>query len=550
MTGSDPRRQLRTGGRWDRMDRPPGWADSLFAGRSHADREADQDAMLRVLLVLGGIAVLLIVALNALFTMVGLQLGWWSAPAFAPLLFWSFACAVSNRVLRPVEIDVLSWRHRLAVAGMLAVTMWLVWPLWAGPTAKAWKAAHGGITAVFGPRYPLGAVLGSSPIAMGLVAFLLLAIGMLLAPRIRPREPRYTPPPGGPEPLRSPLATPPVQTLPAGPPILRAGHDRAAAHAHQLRRVYGRGTVGDPCAQRSATGRPGARTSAARRARGPVDRPSRRSVDRRDARVGRTDHGRCAAHPGGLRGDRRGSAEGGQDAQGDRADTGVLGRDPRSSPRPRATSCRAPRIARGWVRSRCMTRPGRSAARRSVSASRRCRGVRRGMARLRSPPRCSRRPPRMRASVMASTSRSPHARCWRRCFMRRRCRTAGSTRHVDGWGVRSSLSPRRSSAARARRSRLRSFPGSLRRPSGTTAPVCSGRRRSRSRGRPVSRSERPPTRPYPAARPRRADRPTGHAVCRLAVAYSGGARAADRRLVGWVVRARDRPRDHLTHRAS
>ena len=177
MTGDDPRRQLRTGGNWDRMDRPPGWVDSLFAGRSHADREAEQDAMLRVLLVIGGIAVLLIVALNALFTMVGLQLGWWSVPAFAPLLFWSFACALWGRVLRPVEIDVLSWRHRLAVAGMLAVTMWLVWPLWAGPTAKAWKAAHGGITAVFGPRYPLGAVLGSSPIAMGLVAFLLLAIG-------------------------------------------------------------------------------------------------------------------------------------------------------------------------------------------------------------------------------------------------------------------------------------------------------------------------------------------------------------------------------------
>jgi hypothetical protein len=116
MTGDDPRRQLRMGGDWERMDRPPGWADSLFAGRSQADREADQDAMLRVLLVLGGIAVLLIVALNALFTMVGLQLGWWSVPAFAPLLFWSFACALCNRVLRPVEIDVLSWRRRVALA--------------------------------------------------------------------------------------------------------------------------------------------------------------------------------------------------------------------------------------------------------------------------------------------------------------------------------------------------------------------------------------------------------------------------------------------------
>jgi len=86
------------------------------------------------------------------------------------------------------------------------------------PTAKAWKAAHGGITVAFGPRYPLSAVLGSSPIAMGLVAFLLLAIGMLLAPRIRSREPRYTQPPGGPEPLRSPLATPPRPQHPRWPP--------------------------------------------------------------------------------------------------------------------------------------------------------------------------------------------------------------------------------------------------------------------------------------------------------------------------------------------
>ena len=218
MTGSDPRRQLRTGGNWDRMDRPPGWVDSLFVGRSQADREADQDAMLRVLLVIGGIAVLLIVALNALFTMVGLQLGWWSVPAFAPLLLWLFACAVSNRVLRPVELDGLRRRHRLCGAGGLTVTLWLVWPLWAGPTARAWKAEHGGITAAFGPRYPLGAILGASPVAMGLVAFLALALGMILAPHIRAREPRHTPPPGDPEPLRSPLATPLRPEHPRRPP--------------------------------------------------------------------------------------------------------------------------------------------------------------------------------------------------------------------------------------------------------------------------------------------------------------------------------------------
>jgi hypothetical protein len=199
------------------MDRPPGWADSLFAGRSRADKEADQDAMLRVLLVLGGVVVLLLVGLHALFTTVGLQLGWWSAPAFAPLLLWLFACAACNRVLRPVELDDLRWRHRFAGAGMWAVTLWVAWPLWAGPTAGAWKAAHGGLGPL-GPRYPLGAVLGASPVAMGVVAFILLALGMVLAPRIRPREPKRTPPPGDPEPLRSPLATPRRPDNPRWPP--------------------------------------------------------------------------------------------------------------------------------------------------------------------------------------------------------------------------------------------------------------------------------------------------------------------------------------------
>jgi hypothetical protein len=217
MSSNDPRRQLRTGGDRGRMDRPPGWADSLFAGRSRADREADQDAMLRVLLVLGGVVVLLLVGLHALFTTVGLQLGWWSAPAFAPLLLWLFACAACNRVLRPVELDDLRWRHRLAGAGMWALTLWVAWPLWAGPTARGWKAAHGGLGPL-GPRYPLGAVLGASPVAMGVVAFVLLALGMVLAPRIRPREPKHTPPPGDPEPLRSPLATPRRADHPRWPP--------------------------------------------------------------------------------------------------------------------------------------------------------------------------------------------------------------------------------------------------------------------------------------------------------------------------------------------
>ena len=160
--------------------------------------------MLKVMIVFGGALLLLIVALNAVFTAVGLQLGWWSAPAFAPLFIWLLACPACNRVLRPVELDELSWRHRLYGAGMLAVTLWVCWPLWAGPTAAAWRAAHGGLGPL-GPRYPFGAVLGASPVAMGVVAFILLALGMVLAPRIRPREPEHTAPPGDPEPLRPAL---------------------------------------------------------------------------------------------------------------------------------------------------------------------------------------------------------------------------------------------------------------------------------------------------------------------------------------------------------
>jgi hypothetical protein len=176
----------------------------LFAGRSRADKEAEQDAMLKVMIVFGGALLVLLVALNALFTAVGLQFGWWSAPVFAPLFLWLLACPACNRVLRPVELDGLRWRQRLAGAGMLAVTLWVAWPLWAGPAAVAWRAAHGG-AGPSGLSYPLGVVLGASPVAMGMVAFFLLALGMVLAPRIRPRESKHAPPPGDPEPLRPAL---------------------------------------------------------------------------------------------------------------------------------------------------------------------------------------------------------------------------------------------------------------------------------------------------------------------------------------------------------
>jgi hypothetical protein len=177
-------------------------ADWLLAGRSRADKEAEQDAQLRVMLLFGVVLGAVALALDAVFSAVGLQFGWWSAPAFAPLFVWLLACPVCNRVVRPVELDRLRWRQRLYAAAAIAVMLWVCWPWWAGPAAGAWRAAHRGVSAL-GLRYPLGAVLGASPVVMGVVAFLLLALGMLLAPRIHPREPERTPPPGDPEPLRS-----------------------------------------------------------------------------------------------------------------------------------------------------------------------------------------------------------------------------------------------------------------------------------------------------------------------------------------------------------
>jgi hypothetical protein len=201
------------------MDRPPGWAESLFAGRSRAEKEAAQDAQLLVMLVGGSVILAGALALNALFTAVGLRFGWWAVPVFVPVFVWLFVSALCDRLLRPVELELLRWGQRLCVAGALAVVLWVVWPLWADPVAEVWRRAHGGIGPL-GPRYPLGAILGASPIAMGMVVFLLLGLVMILAPHINRREPKYPVPPGGPEPLRSPLLAPhpPRPSSPQRPP--------------------------------------------------------------------------------------------------------------------------------------------------------------------------------------------------------------------------------------------------------------------------------------------------------------------------------------------
>jgi hypothetical protein len=191
------------------MDGPPRWAETLLAGRSRADKEADQDARLKALLLVGALVVFLILGLRAVFSLAGLQLGWWSAPVFVPAFAWALFSAAMNRVLRPVELDGWRWPARLKVAGLLAFLLWVCWGWWAGPVARVWKTAHGGFNGIAadGPRYPLHAILAASPVMMGLVAFLLLALGMVLAPNVRSREREPPRPPGDPEPLRAPLVS-------------------------------------------------------------------------------------------------------------------------------------------------------------------------------------------------------------------------------------------------------------------------------------------------------------------------------------------------------
>ncbi|MHB8492099.1 MAG: hypothetical protein ACYDA6_07810 [Solirubrobacteraceae bacterium] len=190
------------------MERPPGMIDSLFAGRSRAEKEADADAMQNALLLFFCLAAGVIFALSTIFAAVGLQLGWWSVPVFVPPFIWGLISTAMGGPVRPAELDRLRIWQRLAGAPLLAVLLWAAWPLWAGPAARAWRAHRGfGSLAKGGLHYPLSAILEASPLAMGLVAFLLLALVMVAAPRIGKREPERPAPPGDPEPLRGALAS-------------------------------------------------------------------------------------------------------------------------------------------------------------------------------------------------------------------------------------------------------------------------------------------------------------------------------------------------------
>jgi hypothetical protein len=188
-------------------DRPPGWADSLTAGRSRADKETDRDALGKAVLLAVAVLGPVILLAHAILTAAGLRFGWWSAPVFAPVLVWFFISAASSRALRPLELDGLRWPARLGLAGVLAVVFFACWGLWAGSAARAWKSAHGGFATAGGPRFPFHAVLSASPVLFGFLAFLALALGMALAPNFRDPS-RATPrPPAGPEPVRPPLVT-------------------------------------------------------------------------------------------------------------------------------------------------------------------------------------------------------------------------------------------------------------------------------------------------------------------------------------------------------
>ncbi len=195
-------------GQRKQRDSEPGWSDMLLAGRSRSDKEADSDAQLRAMIFIGGVLFLFAWGAKSLFEVAGLQFGWWVLPAFAPLAGWAFFSAVFGRCLRPGSLELLRWRERLAGAGVLGVVLWVIWPLWAGPAASAWKTGRGfGDLAKGGPHFPLQAILAASPIAMGMVVFVILALGMLITPRVGRREPEGPAPPQGPEPIRPAFGT-------------------------------------------------------------------------------------------------------------------------------------------------------------------------------------------------------------------------------------------------------------------------------------------------------------------------------------------------------
>jgi hypothetical protein len=213
------------------MDGPPSWVEGMVAGRSRADREADQDMMIRGIAILAIFLFPALLGAKGLFALVGLQFDWWAVPVFAPLFVWVLVCMCTRHVWRPLELDVLRWRQRLKATVVLLVVVWLVWPLWAGPTAKAWHDAHAGFANFLHTgltSFPLHVAWEASPLAMGLVAVLWVGIGMVIAPNLKRRERQSWPgPPADPEPLRTMLVAPPPPNHPRSMPSQRPNRPRS-----------------------------------------------------------------------------------------------------------------------------------------------------------------------------------------------------------------------------------------------------------------------------------------------------------------------------------
>lgn len=210
---ADPYWRSRPNGRFDG---PPSWTESLFAGRSHADREADQDLMLKLAIFIVCPLFGLLAGIGALFKALGMQIGFWAVPVCIPAVAWLVACGFARRTLRPVEIDEMSLFMRTTIALALAGMFRLVWPWWADPTARAWHAAHAGLAHLQvngAPSYPVRIILESSPLVLGLLISITFVATVLLTPsfarlsrRLRRRRDRRWPgPPADPEPLRASL---------------------------------------------------------------------------------------------------------------------------------------------------------------------------------------------------------------------------------------------------------------------------------------------------------------------------------------------------------
>jgi hypothetical protein len=168
----------------DRRHEPPGRWQGLLAGRSQADRDVEVDAGRRaVIFGVCAMGVMLLLATDA-FKALGLSFGLWALPAFIGVVGWAVSCRRAGRALRPRQIAGLRGRQRAAAVAVELLALRLVWPLWAGPAAAAWQPAQEGFSesAPAPPSFPYGAVLAAAPVAMGIVAFVLVVLAMTLTP--------------------------------------------------------------------------------------------------------------------------------------------------------------------------------------------------------------------------------------------------------------------------------------------------------------------------------------------------------------------------------